>query len=337
MTSRPIVALRAGRQQRLTLLVGGGVTLGNFLFVLSGTESLLVAATVSGVTLLGLVRWRGDVVVSHALRALHLFTHSRFHAVQVRSHEDGVTINCRGERTVRTWCSSHRGRPDLSDRESEWWSDVLRRMSVGSIQGAGVSLSCHFRGFGTPQLATQGFELGEPWEIARLDVGVPEFGWMYETWKWVRTPEGFSRAYAVDDLAHLRGNLIAGLSDADERWSVHVHFVAHARQHALRRTRRSRHEATAASLWKVRRGRSVSPLLVTNEDVLRWHEEQVADGAALIDFRCYVIISTATLDQLATASQDLTGIARRRGVQITVQHGQHARAVAASWVGVSPW
>lgn len=337
MTNSHVVALRARRQTRRACVIGAAGTAGNLLLVFCGVGSFFIATMLCVLFLVCLVRWRGDFVASYAIRALRLIAYSRFHAITVQTNADTVTIECRGRRTVSTWISSHRGRPDLSDDESLWWGDVLRRMSIASLHGGPVALSCHFRGFAMPELATEGFEVGEPWVAGCASIGVPQSRWMYESWAWVRTPEGFLRAYQVDDFTHVRGNLIAALSDADARWSVHVHFAAHARQRAVHHTRRARHEASAASLWRTHIGKTVSATSISTEDAFRWHEQKVAEGAALIDFRCSVIVTSSTVEELGDVSRDLVDTCRQRGIRITAQHGQHARAIASSWVGSSPW
>ena len=337
MTNRYVVALRSRRQTRRAFVIGAAGATGNLILVFCGVESFLTAMTLSALLFASLVRWRGDFVVSYAIKAVRLLAYSRFHAIAVQTDANTVTIECRGRRSATTWISSHRGRPDLSDDESRWWGDVLHRMSVASLHGGAVSLSCHFRGFAKPELATVGFDVGEPWVAGCARIGVPQSRWMYESWTWVRTPEGFSRAFQVDDFTHARGNLIAAMSDADGRWSVHVHFVSHARQRAVHQTRRARHEASAASLWRTHVGKTVSTTAVSTEDAFRWHEQKVAEGAALIDFRCSVIVTSNTVEALDDVTRDLADTCRRGGIRLSPQHGQHARVIASSWVGSSPW
>ena len=302
-----------------------------------GLVTLPVVVVVGGLSIaLGAIRWRGEWLGELLVRAVRFQSRSRFSSVACEVVGDDVLVTCRGQRTVTLWRSEHRGRLDLRDAEQSQWRRVLQRIEASVVRGETPHLSFHICGHDT-WLATSRFELSAPWVKDSSQVLTELPRWVYESWNEMQTEHSYFRVFDIRNFTRCSESVIDVLTDPQKRWSLHGHFQAMSHREALRRTRRDRHAADAAMAWRGLRG-VVSPATLAELRLARQHhEENVARGAALIDFRLCVVARAASPTELNEVSSALRDRATRAGVVLRIAAGEQAPALIASWPGPPTW
>lgn len=334
MTNSGILSQYELRSLTYLQRVGFGVSITLFLGWWTGFLSLPVMVLGAVTAGLGVVRWRGESVLELSVRAARFYVRSRFSAVESSIQGDYFVISCRGRHASRVWHSEHRGRLDLRDEEQSQWVTFLRQAEAASQRGSLTEFSYHVRG-SHMWVATDGFDLVSPWvsDANAMNVDMPR--WIFESWRDVQSPDCFYRTFEVRNFQISGENLVDAVNDRDGRWSFHAHFFPSSRVRALRRSRRDRHAADAAMSWQGLRGTSSPATLHTLRAIRHRHEEHVARGAALIDFRLSIVVRGASRQELEDACAALRRRVERHGISIHVTKGDQARALVASWPGVS--
>lgn len=334
MTSNQILSLYEAqtltRLQRVCFATFGLTILGWW----AGWFSLAALLVVGVAGALGAVRWQGEWLAVLALRVVRHHFRSRFTAVASSLEGDRLVVTCRGHQSSTVWRSDHCGRLDLRDEEQSQWAHFLRQVDAAAQRGEAAGFSFHVRG-NISWVATSGLTLSSPWvpDGAAFANEIPR--WIFESWNDVQSPDFYYRTFDIRDFRQGGDSLIDSLSDRDGRWSVHAHFYPSSRRSALRRSRRDRHAAEAAMSWRGIRG-ATSPATLTALRVTRQHhEDRVARGATLINFRLCVVIRAHSRDELNEVSQLLRERALRHGITLHAPRGEQARALRASWPGAS--
>lgn len=284
----------------------------------------------------GGARWRGEWLGELAIRAIRFHTRSRFSSVEWSVDDSVLVITCRGQRTASIWRSEHRGRLDLRNEEQLEWGRVLRHVDAAAQRGVSENFSFHVRGY-MSWVATQSIELPPPWVNDSAAVAAELPRWIYESWNDVQTNDAFYRTFDIRDYRSTRDSAVDALSDREGRWSLHAHFFSTPHRGALRQSRRDRHAADAAMSWKVVRGVTSPATLNALRITRQHHEERVARGAALIDFRLCVVVKATSRQALNDVSRSLHDVATRHGIVLHAPRGDQARALIGSWPGASTW
>ena len=319
--------------QKVAIGVTGSILLSWWFGLVPLTTVVVVVSIVSTVAAF---RWRGEWLGELFVRAVRFHTRSRFSSVEHEIVGDNVQVTCRGQRTFSLWRPHYRGRLDLRDEERAEWRRVLQRVEESTQRGETAHFSFHVHGHDS-WLATSTITLSNSWIIdsSRFHSEMPR--WMYESWTEVQTDSAFYRVFDVHGFGNSSDSVIDTLSDPRERWSTHAHFLASPQRDAIRRSRRDRHAADTAMTWRGLRG-VVSPATLTDLRATRQHhEEHVARGAALLDFRMCVVVRASSMTELNEFSAALRDVAARAGVALRHAVGEQAQGLVASWPGPSPW
>ena len=293
----------------------------------------LPALVVGGIALLlCAVRLHGDLALDLFVRAFRFHIRSRFTAVECAVEGDRFVITSRDRQISQLWRSDHRGRLDLRNEEKPQWTHFLRQIESTSEGDRVGPFSFHIRGSDT-LVATKDIELASPW-VHENECGVihpPR--WIFESWRDVQSPDYFYRTFEIRHFRQAAENLVDAMSDRNGRWSLHAHFFPLHRRVSLRRSRRDRHAADAAMSWRGSRGASSPATLTTLRLSRHHHEERVALGASLIDFRMSVVVRAVSRQELEDVCGELQLRAERYGISLHAPQGDQARAFIASWPG----
>jgi hypothetical protein len=264
-------------------------------------------------------------------RALHALGHSATQWRSVYTGEEQIIASRHHQRRASLWATAAVGRRDLQ-REPDDLVHRLVALMTQRASGEGGHLSVH----GTTP-AEPLYVAGPVAPIGFRRVPVTATGeWRLVRWRYVRTPRGVVRAFAVRDLSRAPstwlGDLLAG---TDLQYAVHLHFARHdtARREAARRAHRS---DVRLSMRQLVGGRISAQALALRQQA---HEDEraVAQGATLVEVGVLLGVAAATRGELLERSRALLARATQCGVVLSRGAGAQGRWTLALEPGGPSW
>jgi hypothetical protein len=247
--------------------------------------------------------------------AIRFLCRSRWHTVDVREFGDDVVLSAPEVATFRAYELDHRGRLDLSERDSALAEALAALVDATSASSENQHISQHVmrREKGTSTMLALPLETPAPdgWRhnnpLALTFIRVNDDSWLqlYERYSYLRTPDQLLRIFRVRDFSSvpesksLLEQLLRSAVALDV--SVHVDIVAGAKAHRLaaRAVHRVRSDDVTSSAAGFRRSARSS----RSFERLAQREVRVARGRALLRIGVFVVVSGASLEELGRRSE----------------------------------
>ncbi len=327
--------------RRATLAVSAGLLLW-WILVAPHDPRVLVGVVVTAGVACGP---RDRALVDHLHRLLAYVARSRWTYVAMRVENATWSTRARGHAEVVLGELVHRGRLDLSGVDEVIASEFAALMDRVAVADEPRQLSWHVTsdgdGLRTWLAAPASVGLPARWRtLEHLDADGParSAGWLYERWRYLRTPRGVAAVLQVRGTTSVAGvgalNALAPYGSSRDV-SVVVRVAAASRSSAVvgRQVHRWRANAALASLFGFRH-RAAAEITTS---LLERRERAVATGTAVGQVDVFVVVrapTRATLDEHVTALQR---DARRVGTTLVRGDGRHAPWFCAHLAGGPGW
>ncbi|HEY5263098.1 MAG TPA: hypothetical protein VIJ08_02400 [Acidimicrobiales bacterium] len=319
-------------------LIGEWITQahGALIEVVTGVALLACAAPTSdGLT----VGERVRIGVDFAVR-------SRWTSVRASLHHGSLTVVAHGEATTRGFELQHRGRLDLSGR------DLHNALALSEFADAMATsddtrhFSLHVRTSPTdvatllvvpPNVsAPPGWRENPGLALAAAGAGVT---WLMERWSYVRDATGVTRVLRVRDFSAVpHGHaLLERLQFAAPTLDVvvHVDVVGGVRAHRL--AARAVHRVGSDDVTSRAAGFRRTAQSTRALERLRQRESLVVEGTALLRIAVFVVVRSASLQQLRRDVKAVTRSALEAGLRCESGLGQQSAWYCAQLPGAPGW
>jgi hypothetical protein len=274
---------------------------------------------------------------------------SRWHDVDVRELGDDVLLSAPEVVTFRAYELDHRGRLDLSGRDSALAETLAALVDATSASSENQHISQHVmrREDGTSTLLALPVETPAPdgWRrrnslaLTLIRLNDDSSLQLYERYSYLRTPDQLLRIFRVRDFSSvpesktLLEQLLRSPIALDV--SVHLDVVAGARAHRLaaRAVHRVRSDDVTSSAAGFRRSARSSRSF---ERLVR-REALVAQGRALLRIGVFVVVSGASFEELARRSEVVWRQAHDGGLRLERGRARQYEWYRAQFPGGPGW
>lgn len=296
------------RRHQAGLAIAGVGLIGEWLTQTHGA----VIEVVMGVVLLMCAAPTNDgLTVGERVRiGVDFVLRSRWTSVRVSQRQGALTVVAHGKATSRGFELQHRGRLDLSGR------DQLNALALAEFADALATsdetrhLSLHVRS--SPQavatllFAPTDVSVPNGWaESAALAREIAEVGgagvaWMLERWSYLRDASGVTRVLRVRDFSAVPDGhaMLERLQFASPTLDVVVHIDVVGGVRANRLAARAVHRVGSDDVTSRAAGFRRTAQSTRALDRLRQRESLVVEGAALLRIAVFVVIRSASPQQL---------------------------------------